>query len=225
MIVYKTINKINGKIYIGQDSHNNPKYLGSGVVLNNAIKKYGKENFTKEILQECNSIKELNEAEIYWIKTFNSQNKDIGYSITSGGNGVGSIRLGIKHTEKTKIKMSKAHKGQQFTEKQKENCKVALLKMYAENPHIKTKISNRMKKIYSDIDVKNKRYNNPDYLKRMSDSMKKTMSTPEWKERQSKIMKKRMSNVDIRNKISNTLKGHIPPNKGKKFNKETKHYE
>ena len=30
MIIYKTINLITGKIYIGQDSKNNPNYLGSG---------------------------------------------------------------------------------------------------------------------------------------------------------------------------------------------------
>jgi len=34
-VVYLTTNLINGKIYIGQDSHNDPKYLGSGVKNNN----------------------------------------------------------------------------------------------------------------------------------------------------------------------------------------------
>ena len=50
MVIYKTTNLINGKIYIGQDSKNNPKYLGSGVIFLKAIKKYGKENFVKETL-------------------------------------------------------------------------------------------------------------------------------------------------------------------------------
>ena len=39
MIIYKTTNLITGKIYIGQDSKNNPKYLGSGKYLNLSIKK------------------------------------------------------------------------------------------------------------------------------------------------------------------------------------------
>ena len=86
-IIYKTTNLINNKIYIGQDSHNDPKYLGSGLLLNRAVKKYGRENFKKEILEECQTKKELNEREKYWIKKLNSMNKEVGYNITKGGEG------------------------------------------------------------------------------------------------------------------------------------------
>jgi len=58
MIIYKTINIVNGKIYVGQDAHNNPNYLGSGYILKKAIEKYGRENFKKEILEECNTKEE-----------------------------------------------------------------------------------------------------------------------------------------------------------------------
>ena len=84
MIIYKTTNLITGKIYIGQDSKNNPKYLGSGKYLNLSIKKYGRENFTKEFLCECSSREELNEKERYWIKELNSKYPN-GYNITEGG--------------------------------------------------------------------------------------------------------------------------------------------
>ena len=51
-IVYETTNLINGKYYIGVHKNNGSNYLGSGVVLNNDIKKYGKENFIRETLKE-----------------------------------------------------------------------------------------------------------------------------------------------------------------------------
>jgi len=87
MVIYKTTNLVNGKIYIGQDSNNNPKYLGSGMLLHRAIKKYGIDNFKKEILEECYNKKELDEKEKYWIKSYDSTNENIGYNISEGGTG------------------------------------------------------------------------------------------------------------------------------------------
>jgi len=96
MIIYKVINLINGKIYIGQTLNNNKYYFGSGIKLKDAIKKYGKINFKRVILCFCNTKKELNAKETYWIKKLNSTNKKIGYNLTFGGEG------GFKHSEETK---------------------------------------------------------------------------------------------------------------------------
>jgi len=87
MIVYKTTNLINGKVYIGKDASNNPNYYGSGLLLAKAIKKYGKENFKKEILEECHSLEDLNTREKYWIASLNTTNRKIGYNIAIGGMG------------------------------------------------------------------------------------------------------------------------------------------
>lgn len=48
-LIYKTTNLLNGKIYIGKHTTTNKEdnYLGSGIKLINAIKKYGRENFKK----------------------------------------------------------------------------------------------------------------------------------------------------------------------------------
>ena len=50
MVIYETINLINGKRYIGKDTHNDNSYLGSGRVLSKAIKKYGIDKFKFEII-------------------------------------------------------------------------------------------------------------------------------------------------------------------------------
>ena len=63
--VYITTNHVNGKQYIGQRKYDKQgkwkEYLGSGVVLSKAIKKYGLENFSKEIIENCETKEELNE--------------------------------------------------------------------------------------------------------------------------------------------------------------------
>jgi len=92
MIIYKTTNLINRKIYIGKDKHNDPRYLGSGKSLHYAIKKYGRENFQKEILEYCESENHMAEQEMIWIHKFNSTDRAIGYNMTNGGLG-GNTRI------------------------------------------------------------------------------------------------------------------------------------
>ena len=85
MIIYKTTNLINNKFYIGKDAKNKKSYLGSGKVLKQAIQKYGKENFKKEILEYCTDLEHLDEREIYWIDKYNALEE--GYNLTEGGTG------------------------------------------------------------------------------------------------------------------------------------------
>lgn len=92
--IYITTNHINGKRYIGQKSYsqNNWKsYLGSGIYLNRAIKKYGKENFSKEIIEDCETKEILDEREKYWINYYNAVESDDYYNIASGGDGGNTI--------------------------------------------------------------------------------------------------------------------------------------
>lgn len=114
MIIYKTTNQINGKIYIGKDGNNNKYYYGSGVYLQKAIKKYGRQNFKKEILEYC-TVENINEREVYWIKKLNSINRKIGYNITNGGTGglIGKDNpfYGKKHTKDSVEKISKSKIG------------------------------------------------------------------------------------------------------------------
>lgn len=51
--------------------------------MKSAIRKYGIENFKKEILQECNSLEELKKTETYWIQTLSAYDRNIGYNISN----------------------------------------------------------------------------------------------------------------------------------------------
>lgn len=87
--IYLTTNLINGKIYIGQhlflpNKKLNSSYLGSGRYFKRALKKYGKENFSRKILRVCKSQKELNVWEYIYIKKYHSQDKNTGYNIADG---------------------------------------------------------------------------------------------------------------------------------------------
>jgi len=105
MFIYKTTCLINDKIYIGKSQNKRIRYLGSGNLIKEALRQYGKNNFVKEILEEnIPDRKTLNLREIYWIAFFNSNDPLIGYNITRGGDGM----LGHKHSPET-IKKMKSH--------------------------------------------------------------------------------------------------------------------
>lgn len=59
--IYKTTNLLSGKYYIGMHSTHDldDGYLGSGNRLRRAIKKYGEENFIREIIEFCDTREEL----------------------------------------------------------------------------------------------------------------------------------------------------------------------
>lgn len=111
MFIYKTTNKINGKIYIGKLVRDSKTYLGSGKLLKMAIKKYGVSSFEREIIEYCDTKELLSEREKYWISYYDSKNKKIGYNITDGGDGgsTNSYFLGKKLSDEHRLNISKNH--------------------------------------------------------------------------------------------------------------------
>ena len=93
--IYKITNLINNKIYIGQSidiekrikdhfwKSKCEKDISYNSALHSAIRKYGKENFTWEVLKEC-SIEEIDDLEKYYISFYNSISPN-GYNILPGG--------------------------------------------------------------------------------------------------------------------------------------------
>lgn len=114
--VYLTTNTVNGKRYIGRhkaSEFEGTKYLGSGKILELAIRKYGEDKFTVEMICECHSDEELNKMEEYYIQKYNAQQDPDFYNIRRGGcrGPGGPMFRGHKHTLTTKMKMSQSRIG------------------------------------------------------------------------------------------------------------------
>lgn len=130
--IYCITNLINGKKYIGQsnnvekrwgkhrkspfnsknESYNSPFYQ--------AIRKYGLDNFSFEIIEEC-KIEELDEKEIYWISFYQTFPPDLGkgYNLTPGGDkNIGNnkilpyldeIKYLLQHSNLTQLEIAKKY--------------------------------------------------------------------------------------------------------------------
>ena len=119
MIIYKTTCLINGKLYIGQsrETKNVKKdYLGSGILIIRAVKKYGKKNFKREILEMCSTIDQLDEKEKYWITLLKTTDPKIGYNLSFGGHPMN----GISYSEKHRKNISKSLSGIKRSDEHKE---------------------------------------------------------------------------------------------------------
>lgn len=86
--IYKTTNLISGKIYVGKHVtyDYDDDYLGSGKALNISIRKYGQENFKKEILYVFENEEEMNTKEIEIVTEEFCKRRDT-YNICVGGTG------------------------------------------------------------------------------------------------------------------------------------------
>lgn len=88
---YITTNRFNGKKYIGQrklpsnKTLNTDEYLGSGTSLIYAVKKYGKDCFSKEVISTHKTQKGADEKEIELINYYDAVNSDMYYNISPGG--------------------------------------------------------------------------------------------------------------------------------------------
>jgi group I intron endonuclease len=130
--IYKITNKFNNKIYIGRSkdpfsrfkkhiavANSNPKKGFNAI--HGAIKKYGKENFIYEIIETCN-VEDSGDREIYWIAYFKSNEKQFGYNLTIGGDGV----VGLN--EENKLKLIKSMTGRKHSEAHKKKISESGLK-------------------------------------------------------------------------------------------------
>ena len=164
--IYKITNLCNGKTYIGMHRTKNldDGYMGSGKLLKAAIKKYGKENFRKDILETFDNEEDmvLKEQELVTDEFILSEDN---YNIMPGGKfgslernnftfagkkhskttieKIRSASIGRNHSEETKKKISENNFSKTDPEKQKEHAKKA--GSYARSEEHKRKISEAIK--------------------------------------------------------------------------------
>ena len=138
MQVYLITNKITGKQYVGQTTRTKEQrwkdhitwctYSSRLCVIHKAINKYGKENFIIESLHTCETKKEMDFVEIFYIQFLNTK-VPFGYNLTDGGEGGGrgyhhteeakrvmrELKLGKKHTLEQNVAQSQRTKGKKKT--------------------------------------------------------------------------------------------------------------
>lgn len=122
-IIYKTTNLVNRKYYIGQHTTDvlDDGYLGSGVRFRAALKKYGKESFSREILAHAESPEQLNALEAFYVGWEEVNNKNCYNLRTGGDNG--------EHSMESKNKISNTLKSRPSTSPITEEAKDLLKSM------------------------------------------------------------------------------------------------
>ena len=106
MYIYSITNIKNNKKYVGMTSKSileSTEYYGSGLYIKRAIKKQGKQDFVKEILEICETIEELKKQEVYWIYKIKCKHP-IGYNLTDGGDGVINPTKNVRKKISNKLK-------------------------------------------------------------------------------------------------------------------------
>ena len=137
--IYKITNLVNGKTYIGQHKYKklNDRYMGSGKLIKLAIKKYGIENFKKDIIEfNIPTLELANDFEQMYILFERTKGK-AEYNIADGGAGVHgyhpseeqrhiiSIKTKEGMTEEVRKRLSESKKGQEPWNKGKKGVQVA----------------------------------------------------------------------------------------------------
>ena len=192
--IYVTVNKINGKKYIGQHTKWNENYLGSGVYLNRSINKYGKENFQRYIIDLAKTQEELNEKETWYINegfSLNVAKSSNWYNIKDGSQSGGNVMAGWTKERKEEYGKlrSRISEGRTLTEEHKRN--------------ISESISGEKHPCYGKRGEKSPRYG-----KKHSEETKRKMSEnsssrrPEVRKKISESNKGKVMSIEARRKMS-----------------------
>lgn len=251
-IIYKATNKMNGKIYIGQTmksikerrldhlrSRSTKKYY-----FHNALSKYGYKNFIWEEIDFANNREELNEKEIFWIKYFDSTDKDFGYNCTKGGRvpifneetrkKISKAGKGRKHSPETIKKLKEIHKGKKirpdnyvYTEEHKRKMSEANKgrgkgRKLSQETRKKMSESRKGKVAYICTDETRKKMSEVNKGRVPWNKGLKNCYSEETLKKMSESSKKYKPTEETKQKISQSLKGRPSPTKEKPMHPNTK---
>ena len=151
--IYKIINLINSKVYIGQsyseiERWRQHKYAARSrprQYIDCAIRKYGEKNFLYEVILVSLTQEDGHLAEIELIKQYNSRDRKFGYNISPGGDEIWNKGLpkekhpmyGKHHSKESKSKISASklgsHWGSHSEETKKQMSSVKIGKVFTED--------------------------------------------------------------------------------------------
>lgn len=129
--LYCITNRINQKVYIGQSiepekrwqKHQYSAQVLPTQMVHHAMKKYGIENFSFEIIASCKTLNDANETETLLVSQYESHvSTGKGYNVSAGGSNapkteewkqkISKILMGHEVTQQTRDKIAKANTGQ-----------------------------------------------------------------------------------------------------------------
>jgi group I intron endonuclease len=207
--VYLATNLTNGKQYVGKtiltlskrkEGHWKDAKSGRGYLFQRALRKYGLEGFSWELLCSTEVLEELNVKERKYVKQYNTKSPN-GYNLTDGGEGM----LGA--CESVRLKMSLAHKGKPKSEEHKRKMSIA-----NKGKKMPVGFKEKMLKIHLG------RKCSEETKKKMSESnwLRGKNHTQESKDKMSLAHKGKKLSDETRAKMSKAKMGN-PGNKGKKL--------
>jgi group I intron endonuclease len=196
LLIYKIINKVNGKVYIGQTVHTAVKRWqqhlvdarqGSRMAIHCAMRKHGIENFCIRVLEAgISSIEELNNKETHYIALNRAYPASLGfgYNLTSGGEG-------YELSQETREQISRTAKMRMTPERRAKIS--ACVKLAISDPDVKAQTIKGITEHWANMSETDREIFREVHRRPATESRKlavsTTMNSPEYKDYHAKYIK------------------------------------
>ena len=224
--IYETTNLINGKKYIGKhkSSKFDKNYYGSGIAINRALNKYGKENFEVRLIEEIETNQDyLDLREMYYIEKYNAVKDNNYYNYSYGGENEGWSgvnRARKENPERWKEIMNRPEHKRKISESQKEIMKDPEARKKISKANTGRKRTDAQKELISRRTKEAMK--NPDVRRKLSEVHIGKCPTEYTRKRVSEYWKERCKNPEEKKRRSILFSGENNPMYGKHHTEEAK---